>query len=287
MEIARSCVFCESLLIVATPAVLMPFVAHRALGYEPAEITEAWGLRDIRTGACHVRCSTVTCIECGGLFLDLRFGVPEMMSLYQDYRGEEYCRLRSLYEPGYELRNRQLTEERDLAWIEKELTPLLPRCPRILDWGGDDGRNTPLRETSALCHVFDISGKNTVKNVSSISQVEALKNEYDLVVLSHVLEHEPHPLNLLQHISSVLQESTLMYIEIPFEGLMARRDSEANPGPATAKRHWHEHINFFSKQALGKALDRAGLVAIAMDVHTDNRGSDCLYAICRRRKVKH
>ena len=45
MEIARRCIYCDHDAPESSPAIVMPFVAHRALGYAPVEITRDWGLR--------------------------------------------------------------------------------------------------------------------------------------------------------------------------------------------------------------------------------------------------
>ena len=36
-----------------------------------------------------------------------------------------------------------------------------------------------------------------------------------------------------------------------------------DPGLAQLKRHWHEHINFFSESSLRRLCERAGLQVLA------------------------
>ena len=34
----------------------------------------------------------------------------------------------------------------------------------------------------------------------------------------------------------------------------------------TAKRHWHEHVNFYSRESLGQLIEASGYELLAMDV---------------------
>jgi len=283
MEIARRCIFCDHEAPDYSPAIIMPFVAHRALGYAPVAITPEWGLRDVPLGLCQTRCNTAHCPRCGGLFMDLRFGEPEMAALYHDYRGPAYTALRESYEPGYRQRNEELGRLAHNVAIENFLANKLPESPQILDWGGDDGRNTPFRQSASCCHIVDISGKATLPGTLAITPAEALVNDYDLVVLSHVLEHLPAPLLLLEEIAPLIRRGAKLYIEVPYEKLMQElARNEAATQPWTSKRHWHEHINFYSKAALSALVTRTGLVVEQLVVRQDSLESSVIGALCTK-----
>lgn len=280
MEIARRCIYCDHDILEDSPAVIMPFVAHRALGYAPVEITPDWGLRDVSIGQCQARCNTLHCPQCSGVFMDLRFGEPEMTALYEGYRGPTYTALREQYEPGYRLRNEALSQLSHTSAVEHFLRTKLPERPRILDWGGDDGRNTPFRITARYCHIVEISGKKTLPGTLAVTPTEALIKNYDLVVLSHILEHIPSPFSLLKLIVPLVRRGAHMYIEIPYEKLMSAPPSAA-PSPIwRTKRHWHEHINFFSKAALCALVARAGLAIDQIEERQDSPESSVLCALC-------
>lgn len=280
MEIARRCIYCDHNALESSPAIIMPFVAHRALGYPPVEITGDWGLRDVPSGHCQARCNTVHCRDCGGLFMDLRFGEPEMAALYDEYRGPAYTDLRESYEPGYRLRNDKLACLSHSAAIENFLAGKLPGRPRILDWGGDDGRNTPFRQAASRCDIVDISGKAPLPGMFTVTPAEALAGDYDLVVLSHVLEHLPSPSSLLETVAPLVLRGARLYIEVPYEKLMMELFRDDDGAVWHTKRHWHEHVNFFSKAALSALVARSGLVTDELVERQDSIESSVLCALC-------
>jgi 2-polyprenyl-3-methyl-5-hydroxy-6-metoxy-1,4-benzoquinol methylase len=82
-------------------------------------------------------------------------------------------------------------------------------------------------------------------------------NQYDVIVCSNVLEHVPYPTKFLQEIKSVMRSGTVLYIEIPLEEIMLGLNSPHEK--LKMKRHWHEHINFFSERAMTELLNHCGL----------------------------
>ena len=263
MKIAKTCVCCGGADLAKNPAVLAPFVANRIFGWEPADITAAWGLRDIDEGRAYSVCNSLVCGDCGLVFLDMRFDDDEMSALYSGYRGEEYSATRERFETGYAARNALLEVGAPyMPLVEKFLTPFIPTQPRILDWGGDTGINTPFRGRAALHHVYDISDKPTVAGAARVERREVLQENYDLIVLSQVLEHVPDPGAVLAELVAVMRPQTLLYVEVPHEDLVRLRDAT----PAL-KRHWHEHVNFFTPEALDRLHSGHGLEIVAQASH--------------------
>lgn len=256
--IATRCIACDEPRLDRQSAVLMPFVAQRALLWQPCEVTADWGLTSVPTGHALPLCSTLHCPNCGMLFCDLRFDDAEMARLYHDYRGSTYTAERERFEPGYTERNvRLVAGDAHIGAVEAFLRPWLPAQPALLDWGGDSGTNTPLRNEAQLHHVLDISGKATLPGVVAVDEASARAQNYDLVVLSNVLEHVADPLALLQRVGLLLAACTKLYVEVPFEALL--REAEDDAAAWRRKRHWHEHVNFFSPHALRRLLDRTSL----------------------------
>jgi len=249
---AKNCVCCNSTDLYGSPAVMMPFVSHRALDYPPLEITSKLGLTTIKQGVAYQLCKTLECKRCGHLFLDIRFGENEMLSLYKDYRGIEYTALREMYEPGYAERNDALNNGIDyISGIEGFLSCLIPSSQlKILDWGGDTGKNTPFKTIAEFIHIYDISGKKlSIENAIAVSKDKAKTTSYDLIICSNVLEHIPAPIDVLLEIKQCMRNSTILYIEVPCEEIIASKSSR-DESVCHKKKHWHEHINFFTHDSL-------------------------------------
>ena len=257
MEIATRCICCDAANLKASPAVLMPFVANRVFGWEPVEITADWGMRDLQTGHAYSLCNSLQCETCGVIFLDMRFSDAEMAALYDNYRDEAYTRTRERFEPGYRARNELLVAGSTyIAEVERFLLQHIPRPKRMLDWGGDTGLNTPFAGSVDTHHVYDISNKPPVSGVEIVDATRAAANTYDLIVCSNVIEHVPFPARTVSDLAGLMTGRTALYLEVPHEDIM--RSAEA-----PLKRHWHEHINFFTPRSLELLVARSGLRTIA------------------------
>lgn len=263
-RVADHCVCCGNAALNATAAILMPFVAHRAFGWAPAAIDESWGLRTIPQGMAYTVCRSLQCLNCGLLFSDIRFADDEMARLYEDYRGPDYTSLRESYEPGYTRRNEALQTPLDYGdLLNRFLNPLLPAGSlAILDWGGDSGKNTPLRHRASQHDVFDISNNPVIPGARAVTYEQAVEGCYDLIVCSNVLEHVPYPSDLLGDVRRAMSPGTLLYVEVPYEDVMRQYGGKA----FAHKKHWHEHINFFCPQAVRTLLTNAGLQVVAMNI---------------------
>ena len=281
-RIARQCVCCGGAELHSSPAILMPFVAHRAFGWEPVVIDESWGLRTIRTGNAYSICRSLWCADCQLLFLDIRFTELELGSIYREYRGEEYTALRESYEPGYVARNAGLLAGIEhLEHVEDFLLPHLSTPLTVLDWGGDTGRNTPFRFRAERVDLYDLSQLPVLEGVRAVTREEALDNRYSLIVCSHVLEHVSYPADLLRELYPMMGPETICYLEVPHESLMRTSPLEAH----LRKRHWHEHINFFSEDSLRHLVGNVGLEIVAMrELPLPNReGESAVFQLaCRR-----
>ena len=283
MEIASRCICCDSTELDAGAAVLMPFVAKRVFGWEPVEITAEWGMRDLKPGHAYSVCNTLRCAECGVLFLDMRFNDREMSALYRNYRDDEYTATRARFEPGYGVRNEILVAGSTyIPAVEEFLSAFVKPPLRMLDWGGDTGLNTPFLGRSTIHHVFDISNKEAVAGAQIVDREAVSASEYDLIVCSNVLEHVPYPKDTVREIASFMSRATVFYIEVPHEDLV-----RFNPGVSDLqklKRHWHEHINFFTPLALERLVQACGLQVLGrttLDINAGGKDAQVLSLACR------
>jgi hypothetical protein len=260
--IATKCVCCNSRNITASPAMLMPFVAHRAFGWKPQTIDGSWELSTVQHGNAYSLCNSLLCIDCSTIFLDIRFDDGSLRRLYNEYRGKEYVEMREKYEPGYSTRNFELLSGiKYKPEVEKFLIQLIPPEPSVLDWGGDTGINTPFTDSALSIDVYDISGveiiSHTNAKVKTAGFTETAGKVYDLVVCSNVLEHVPYPEDVLNLLKPYLGKNSILYIEVPWEKIMHQYEDPKRR--LSAKRHWHEHINFFSLAGLTSLCKKCGL----------------------------
>jgi len=272
------CVCCGSKELQPNQAIWMPFVADRALGLPPLTITQDLGFRSIREGTGYAMCKTLLCSNCGHLFSSYRFDDNEMSLLYSGYRGQAYAALRESYEPGYFLQNEALVQGNHYIDIVEAFlgafVSTINLC--ILDWGGDTGKNTPFIKTAKTIHIYEPSGvKPQVANAINVSTQAEFFQSYDLVILSNVLEHIPFPVQTIESIAPYMNEKTIAYVEVPFEKIQQKADSEiqASSKPQEVKRHWHEHINFFSRSSLSHLIEAAGLQVLKIAASRVDRGS--------------
>lgn len=255
-RIATQCVCCGSDSLKSSPAILMPFVAHRTFGWGPVNIDETWGLSTIKNGNAYSICKSLYCDDCGLLFLDIRFSESELSNLYEDYRGKEYNSLREKYEQGYTLRNDSLNAGITyIQDIEDFLTPHLRFPISILDWGGDTGKNTPFKNKNDTFDIYEISNKEVIDGARRISKNEANSKKYTLIVCSNVLEHVPYPSELLSEITQSMDKESILYIEVPIESVVLNHKSDLH----IIKKHWHEHINFYSEKSIYSLVENVGL----------------------------
>jgi 2-polyprenyl-3-methyl-5-hydroxy-6-metoxy-1,4-benzoquinol methylase len=269
-RVADACICCDNTAIGSSPAILMPFLAHRIFNWRPFEITADLDLEryGIKTGMAYQVCNSLFCLECYHLFLDIRFNDDEMSHLYSDYREDEYVALRDHYEPGYKIKNEQLNSGYNyVTKIDEFLCQYLDTASgiNILDWGGDTGKNTPLQNQCHALHIYDISERPLQGKAKSVTKKEMYTVSYDLIVCSNVLEHVPFPRDILGEIKVFMNADSILYIELPYENLIRKADEMGDlKSIYKAKQHWHEHINFFNKNSIEKMLTTSGYKIIEL-----------------------
>lgn len=128
--------------------------------------------------------------------------------------------------------------------------------------GGDVGKNTPFKDNNSIFDIFDVSNKPVLNGAKSVSKKTAFGTNYNLIVCSNVLEHVPYPADLILDIKNAMNKDTVLYIEVPYEDVI--RVSDPDVDLSQLKRHWHEHINFYSENSLRNILSICGFEIIAL-----------------------
>jgi len=284
-RVATRCVCCGSDDLLKSPAILMPFVAARTFGWYPIEINDGWGLKTIQKGMAYSICNSLCCKNCSHLFLDIRFSDQEMSNLYRDYRGKDYVLLREFFEPGYTARNTRLNQGVSfLSEVEGFLKPYISMPSSILDWGGDTGLNTPFREIAKQIDIYDISDKSVIEGVRRVSLNEAVENKYELLICSQVLEHTPFPVDIINLMKQSMSSESCLYIELPCESLV--RNSSESENLAIKKKHWHEHINFYTRKSIQALMNYCALDINALREVNVPMGEDSVHIYQVAAKLK-
>ena len=262
MKISTYCPCCFLYEIEKSDAVLMPFIAKKIFDYDYVDINSNWNLFNFDNGNALMLCKTVKCQSCNFVFSDYRFDDDELFELYKDYREQSYLDLRESFEPGYIKRNYffDLEVQHKTPIVESFLSEFVTKDSYILDWGGDDGKSTPFKTKNTF--VYEITEKPLVDNLKHIDLDNIYKTNFDVIVCSNVLEHVSYPVEFLSPIKKAMSKDTVLYIEVPFEKLMDNEFVDI-----TKKRHWHEHINFFSEISLYKVLEYSGLEIIKFEIY--------------------
>ena len=116
----------------------------------------------------------------------------------------------------------------------------------ILDYGSGNGKLKELLSNNFHVNEYDIGMNEDT-------------NEYDCLILSHVLEHIYDINNFLQKIDKNIKPGGLLYIEVPNAEFYDKLNDITPLQEINI-----EHINFFSKYSLNKLLINHGYYAVSL-----------------------
>lgn len=257
MYFIEFCPICSSDAGNITQAIMMPFVSVITKIWEPIRISKS-DFYDLDEGVAYFTTYTVDCAKCGLVYAKHRFNESELDRLYGSYRGVEYNKIRGKYEPHYNKTDLYLKEK--VAHLNN-VTSLIKKyhckIDSVLDWGGGEGLNTPCIDTAKIVACYDPSLQNKVKIIKNNSEQEFEGQCFDLVVCMHVLEHVNFPVSVLESAIESIAENGIVYIEVPLENCVNfLKGGLAAPG---IKKHWHEHINCFSRTSFESMIEKLPL----------------------------
>jgi hypothetical protein len=264
----RLCPACSGKPSSSSAAVLSPWIR------ELAGITQ-------RKTALHV------CSNCGSAWFDPGYSEQEMSRIYSGYRGSEYLRIRSRWEPWYTSAwNRGLSEDHRVVSGRHTAVVSLVRqfvdpetLTSVVDIGGDQGQFIPL---GRYRYVVDVSGRDVIHGIQRRRSLDEIESP-DLIMSCHVLEHLSDPLAEM----AKYKVAKFCYVEVPagIPHLTWKRSAISQVGrllarhpqawgrvtsPATTRVassisqpiRQSEHVNFFTDVGLVLLAQRSGLRAL-------------------------
>lgn len=216
-----------------------------------------------------------TCERCGIVQLTPQPTTAELERYYAaDYRGGGKLYGADVANPATFPRDNLFYYNRGQSITEK-VAPFVKReAPSILDVGTGYGHvlyalGERFPGSSRLAIEFSDAAVDHLRSIGidvQVAPVEAvlgsLDREFDLITMSHVLEHLLDPVPVLQVLRSRLRQDGVLYIEVPnIRPEMLTR----YPDHAWAPRYDEPHVTFFSSETLTALLERAGLEVIFCD----------------------
>lgn len=218
------------------------------------------------------------CSACGLLWVDIYPSPDQLARYYKNYMDADYVNERDRYEPNFRARHPELDGPRGLKEDNEDYIRVHADAPStVLDLGGGSGIETPFRGL-ALVDIFDI---NPVAPVEGCIRIDEVVGKYDLVVLAHVLEHIPDPIDLLKDAADTA--SGFVFIEVPAEA-SAYGTRPRLKQVAKLRRAWHEHIQYFDETSLEAIVETSGLACLDVSTVNDAVGGPVIRAVAKPHK---
>ena len=183
------------------------------------------------------------CRSCTFLFQNPTFDRQELKDIYESNRRgtkEYYRKVKTeedgLIEDSLIRRNQQKRQER----YAKIITSY--KGTKILDYGGDIGDNLShhlLKSTKK--YVYDFGRDRTVRSGITLLRSLDVEMDFDFIMHTHVLEHEPEPIVTLRNLRRLIAPGGVLYLEVPFEYM--ERILTRRPGAV-----WH--LNYFNRSSI-------------------------------------
>jgi SAM-dependent methyltransferase len=163
------------------------------------------------------------------------------------------------------------------ARLYADLSRLLSATATVLDYGGGDGRLlAPFVAKGHRCYLVDYVNHPAPGVERLGSTVESIEpgRLFDVVIMSHVLEHVAEPLQLVSLVGDHHSPGGILFVEVP---LQLWRRVPPYRDPVT-------HINFFAPDSLRYLLTRSGYQVLRCDIkwHYTQKTSLVIRAIAQR-----
>jgi len=226
-----------------------------AIKHVPCIICDLWEARTLYTYYYNNQKSDILeCTSCGHLFIH---PVP-LLSL--DSRNMDTLPDAEFFgNPVLKLLHEKLVINKEIRYVKKVITS--PR-PSLLDIGCGTGWTTSIWQKNG----FSVTGLEPSETRSRFGQEKyginivqghiedyQPKEEFDVIVLRHILEHISNPLTVLRRIKPFLKKEGVLLIVIPNINSIGRY---------LFRENWEWvlpwHLHFYSPKTLSKLVQKAG-----------------------------
>ncbi len=155
---------------------------------------------------------------------------------------------------------------------------------RILDWGGGDGYVSEIYANllKAITGkksenvIYDYSGWENIGDSKFTKNKNKVNNKFDIIILSHVLEHTFDPINEIKNTLKYANKNCIFIIEVP--------DERHNiiMGALGKKFGMNYHVSTFTRTSLINVLEKSNInsVKTKYNFNSSYRGQICDVISC-------
>lgn len=211
----------------------------------------------------HNHFTVVQCTHCGTLRINPYLSDKSIEQYYKEVYGP--VKRKDITADGLFKRQAQSSEEL-LGIIE----PFLTKDSKVLDYGsGAGGRMKEFKAKGYDVYIHDYDQKYMDYGLSQGFKAFSDTKSYDMMILSHVLEHINHPVGFLKDVARFISEKGMIYVEVPLV--------ENTGGRKALLADFHlAHKFYFTRESLTHLANLAGFRKVhdAYNAIIITKGSD-------------
>jgi SAM-dependent methyltransferase len=198
----------------------------------------------------------IVCKNCGFIFHDNILSLEELQKMY-----EQEDRITHKKET---LQKRVLLE-RALNFLKRNFS--FEKANKVIDIGSGDFSllerlvaHAPNAQYDAVNVSYSEERRGSIRVFREMLEDMSVPESYNIVILSHILEHIADFDHFFRHLSKLLAPDACLYVEVPFQ-----------VGPTLfLKRGFHaQHINYFSPWTLDRLLGKYGFKLNSLEFDTE------------------
>ncbi len=206
----------------------------------------------VRAFDSDIQTQFAACRECGFLFQRTPLDQPSLMTYYSK---SEQRRTRDLEAIDHTVFDQQI------RFLAREM----PEEPHhVLEIGPDTGTFLDVVRSEWNCETYYEEANQEACSIleSSTPHLDiAKRNEselegFDGIILRHILEHVPNPIEWLRSIATRLNDQGVLFIEVPDWSLLDQDTGFIS----------FEHVSYFSQASLTRLLQRAGYAIVRQEL---------------------